>query len=184
MATPTPDNATGTDLAARHGVTAVEGRLNATGKRFAVVAAKFHRRLVDLLVDGAIDALVSYGASRGDIRVVRVPGAWEVPLALEALAAAGGADGLIALAVVVRGETAHFDVICSGCARGVAEVTSRHRVPIGFGVLTCETSLQAQERAGGKAGNKGREAAEAAVEMADLLAELRSFEETKAAGAL
>jgi len=173
MATPTPVNSTVTDIAARHGVTLTEGRPDAAGKRFAIVAARFHRRLVDLLIDGAVDGLVRHGVARDVLRVVRVPGAWELPLALEELAAAGAVDGLVALAVVVRGETAHLDYICSGCARGVARVTSRHRVPIGFGVLTCETLRQAEERAGGEAGNKGLEAAEAAVEMADLVARLR-----------
>lgn len=174
MATPTPVDSTLTDIAARHGVTLVEGRQDAAGKRFAIVAAKFHRRLVDLLIDGAVDTLVGRGATRDDIRVVRVPGAWEVPLALAELARAGGFDALVALAVVVRGETAHFDYICSGCARGVEQVTFRHRLPIGFGVLTCETARQAEERAGGAAGNKGSEAAAAAIEMADLVGRLRS----------
>jgi 6,7-dimethyl-8-ribityllumazine synthase len=106
--------------------------------------------------------------------VVRVPGAWEIPAALFELAAPGKLDGLIALGVVIRGETPHFDFICTECSRGVAAVTERHRIPVGFGVLTCETSEQAQERAGGKAGNKGWEAAQAALEMADLFARLRA----------
>ena len=155
---------------------AIEGRLNASGKRFAVVAAKFNQRMVDPLVAGALDCLERHGASRGDLRLVRVPGAWELPLALEELAMAGGFDGLVALAVVVRGETPHFDYICGECSRGVARVIAAHHIPIGFGVLTCETSAQAEARAGGKAGNKGWEAAQATIEMADLAARLRAGE--------
>ena len=155
---------------------AIEGRLNASGKRFAVVAAKFNQRVVDPLVEGALDCLERHGASPDDLRVVRVPGAWELPLALEELAKAGGFDGLVALAVVVRGETAHFDYICGECSSGVARVTATHRIPIGFGVLTCETASQAEARAGGKAGNKGWEAAQATLEMADLVTRLRAGE--------
>ena len=152
---------------------AIDGRLDATGKRFAIVAARFNHRLVDLLVDGARDCLIRHGAAADDLLLVRVPGAWEVPLALEELAAAGGFDGLIAVAVVIRGETAHFDYICAECSHGVARVSAEHKIPIGFGVLTCETSEQAVERAGGKVGNKGWEAASAAIEMVDLTTRLR-----------
>ncbi len=155
-------------------IKAIEGRLEAAGKRFVIVAARFNQRLVDLLVEGARDCLVRHGASAEDVRLVRVPGAWELPLALEELATAGGVDGMVALAVVIRGETAHFDYICNECSRGVATVSVAHRIPIGFGVLTCETSAQAQERAGGKAGNKGWEAASAAIEMVDLATRLRA----------
>ncbi len=154
-------------------IEAIDGRLDATGKRFAIVAARFNHRLVDLLVEGATDCLTRHGAAAGDLTLVRVPGAWEVPLALEELAAAGGLDGMVALAVVIRGETPHFDFICAECSRGVARVSAQRRIPIGFGILTCETSAQAQERAGGKAGNKGWEAASAAIEVADLAARLR-----------
>ena len=152
----------------------IEGRLDAAGKSVAIVAARFNQRVVDSLVDGAVDCLRRHGVDREGLRVVRVPGAWEVPLALEELAAAGGFDALVALAVVIRGETPHFDYICSQCSRGVARVSLRHRIPIGFGVLTCETAEQAEARAGGKAGNKGWEAAQAAIEMRDLTAQLRA----------
>ncbi len=152
----------------------IDGRLDAAGKRFAIVAARFNHRLVDLLVDGARDCLIRHGAAADDLLLVRVPGAWELPLALDELAAGGGLDAMIALAVVIRGETSHFDYICGECSHGVARVSAEHRIPIGFGVLTCETSAQAAERAGGKAGNKGWEAASAAIEMADLASRLRS----------
>lgn len=156
----------------------LEGRLDAGGKRFAIVAARFNHRIVDLLVDGAVDCLGRHGLDRDHLTLVRVPGAWEVPQALEELAAvpAGGEprfDALIALAVVIRGETPHFDYICAECSRGAGRVAARYRIPIGFGVLTCEDSAQAMERAGGKAGNKGWEAAQAAIEMADLFSRLR-----------
>ncbi|HEX5758152.1 MAG TPA: 6,7-dimethyl-8-ribityllumazine synthase [Thermoanaerobaculia bacterium] len=149
------------------------GSLSGAGRRFGVVASRFNGRLVEPLIAGALDCLRRHGVEPKDIHLVRVPGAWEIPAALEELAAAGGADGLVALGVVIRGETAHFDYICAECSRGIAGVTARHRVPVGFGVLTCETTAQAEERAGGKAGNKGWEAALAALEMADLLSRLR-----------
>jgi len=150
------------------------GTLAGAGRKFGIVASRFNGRIVDLLVAGAVDCLKRHGVAAADLKVVRVPGAWEIPAALEELAAPGGLHGLVALGVVIRGETPHFEFICTECARGVAAVSERHRVPVGFGVLTCETSEQAQERAGGKAGNKGWEAALAALEMADLFARLRA----------
>jgi len=154
-------------------VQCIQGRLEAKGRSFGIVAARFNHRIVDLLTAGAIDCLSRHGAATEAISLIRVPGAWELPAALEELAAAESYDGLVALAVVIRGETAHFDYICAQCSRGVARVTAKYRIPIGFGVLTCEDSAQAMERAGGKAGNKGWEAALAAIEMADLLSRLR-----------
>ena len=156
-----------------HSSPPIQGRLDAGNRRFAVVAARFNSRLVDLLLAGAVDCLERHGAASGDIDVVRVPGAFELPLALDALAATGRYDALVALAVVVRGETPHFDYICNECSKGVSSVTQRHSLPVGFGVLTTEDSAQAAERCGGKVGNKGWEAAQAAVEMADLLATIR-----------
>ena len=151
----------------------IQGSLSANGRRFAVVASRFNSRVVELLVSGAVDCLRRHGAD--DITVVRVPGAWEIPQAAEELAAGEPRyDAIVALGVVIRGETPHFDYICSSCSRGLASLSKRHRIPVGFGVLTCDTSQQAEERAGGKAGNKGWEAALAALEMADLFARLRS----------
>jgi 6,7-dimethyl-8-ribityllumazine synthase len=153
------------------------GALNGAGRRFAIVVSRFNSRIGDLLVAGAVDCLRRHGVEPGEIHVVSVPGAWEIPQALEELATGGPGrekyDGLVAIGVVIRGETPHFDYICSQAARGIAGVAERHRVPVGFGLLTCDTSEQAQERAGGKAGNKGWEAALAALEMADLFAQLR-----------
>ena len=149
------------------------GALNGAGKRFAVVASRFNSRLADLLAAGAVDCLRRHGVAAADVHLVSVPGAWEIPQALEELAVAGGIDGLVAVGVVIRGETPHFDYICSEASRGIAGIARRHRLPVGFGLLTCETTEQAAERAGGKAGNKGWEAALAALEMADLFARLR-----------
>lgn len=154
-------------------IRAIEGRLNGAGKRFGVVASRFNGAVVERLVSGALDCLERHGVEPGSIRLVRVPGAWEIPLALAELAAAGEVDALVALGVVVRGETPHFDQICAQASAGISRVSLEHRLPIGFGLLTCDTSAQAQERSGGKAGNKGWEAAQAALEMADLLARLR-----------
>jgi 6,7-dimethyl-8-ribityllumazine synthase len=150
------------------------GSLNGAGRRFAVVASRFNARIGDQLVAGALECLRRHGVEPGDIQLVRVPGAWEIPQAAEEIAAAGKIDALVAVGVVIRGETPHFDYICSACSQGLARVAERHRLPVGFGVLTCDTSEQAQERAGGKAGNKGWEAAIAALEMADLFSRLRA----------
>lgn len=149
------------------------GALNGAGRRFGIVASRFNSRIGDLLVAGAVDCLRRHGVEPGDVHLVSVPGAWEIPQALEELVVVGKVDGLVAIGVVIRGETPHFDYICAQASRGIAAVAERHRVPVGFGLLTCDTSEQAQERAGGKAGNKGWEAALAALEMADLFARLR-----------
>ncbi len=150
------------------------GHLDGTGKRLALVASRFNARLVDSLLSGAVDCCIRNGVQAEDLLVVRVPGAWEIPQALDLLAQRGGFEALVALGVVIRGETAHFDYICAECSRRTSEVSRRYSIPVGFGVLTCENSAQAQERCGGKAGNKGWAAAEAALEMADLFARLAS----------
>jgi 6,7-dimethyl-8-ribityllumazine synthase len=151
--------------------------LSGAGRRFGIVASRFNARIGDLLVAGAVDCLRRHGVAPGEIHLVSVPGAWEIPPALEELAVAGKVDGLVAIGVVIRGETPHFDYICAQASRGIAAVAERHRVPVGFGLLTCDSSEQAAERAGGKAGNKGWEAALAALEMADLFAQLRDGSE-------
>ena len=153
------------------------GALSGAGRRFGIVASRFNARVGDLLVAGAVDCLRRHGVAPADIHLVSVPGAWEIPQALGELAVVGkgdgGVDGLVAIGVVIRGETPHFDYICAQASRGIAAVAEQHRIPVGFGLLTCDTSEQAVERAGGKAGNKGWEAALAALEMADLFARLR-----------
>ena len=145
---------------------------DAAGVRFGLVAARFNGLIVERLVEGAREFLLSRGVAIDNLLLVRVPGAWEIPAALNALADSGKVDALVALGAVIRGETPHFDFICNECAAGCARVTARTGIPVGFGVLTCNDARQAAERAGGKAGNKGEEAAEAALEMANLL---RSF---------
>jgi 6,7-dimethyl-8-ribityllumazine synthase len=138
------------------------------GWRFGIVASRFHAELVDRLLDGATACLREHGVAGDGVAVVRVPGAWEIPVALHWLAARGRFDGLVALGLVLRGETAHFEYISAECSRGVAAVAERHGLPVAFGVLTCDTLEQAVARAGGVAGNKGWEAALAALEMAEL----------------
>ena len=147
---------------------------DAAAFRLGLVAARFNGRIVEALIDGAREALLERGVLPENIELVRVPGAWEIPPALDALADSGRFDALVALGAVIRGETPHFDYICSECAAGCARVTARTGRPVGFGVLTCDNESQATARAGGKAGNKGQEAAEAALEMAQLLRSLRA----------
>ncbi len=152
----------------------VKTAVEAAGFRFGLVASRFNGSVVECLLAGARQTLRENGVAEEDIELVRVPGAWEIPAALDALADTGRFDGLVALGAVIRGETPHFDYICNECAAGCARVTARTGLAVGFGVLTCDDADQAAARAGGKAGNKGEEAAEAALEMARLLPSLRS----------
>ena len=145
-----------------------------TGRRIGVIASRFNGRIVEKLIEGAVGCLEEHGVDSADIDVVRVPGAWELAQAAEELAALGNKDALLALGVVIRGETPHFDHLCAECARGLGQVAIKYRVPISFGVLTCNSAEQAEERAGGRGGNKGREAAQAALEMAGLFEDLRA----------
>lgn len=147
-----------------------EGHLNASGRRFALVVARFNGFIVEQLVAGAIDALVRHGADPGDISIYRVPGAFELPMIAQRVAEKGGQDAIIALGAVIRGATPHFDYVAGEATKGLAQISLTHRVPVSFGLLTCDTIAQAIERAGTKAGNKGADAALAAVEMVDLLA--------------
>jgi 6,7-dimethyl-8-ribityllumazine synthase len=152
---------------------AVEGDLSAEGMRFAIVVARWNAVITDRLLEGALDALLRSGARRGDIAVVRVPGAWEIPAAARTLAneAARGAahlDAIITLGCLLRGETAHYEAIYNEVSRGIGQSQQETGIPHSFGVLTCETLEQALNRAGIKAGNKGFEAALAAVEMVSL----------------
>jgi 6,7-dimethyl-8-ribityllumazine synthase len=148
------------------------GGLHASGLRVAVVAARFNEAIVERLVDGATGALVRHGATPGDIRVAWVPGAFELPVALRALALGGEVDALIALGCVVRGDTPHFDYVAGESAAGSGAVAREHGIPVAFGVLTTDTWDQAVQRAGGKLGNKGAEAALAAIETVNLLRSL------------
>jgi 6,7-dimethyl-8-ribityllumazine synthase len=155
-----------------HDTRMIEGALRGDGRRFGLVASRFNGTLVDQLVAGAVDCLARHGTAAEAVEVVRVPGAWEIPVTLEWLAASGRFNALVALGVVLRGDTPHFDYICGECSRGTARVMERYGIPVAFGVLTCDTVEQAAARAGGKGGNKGWEAALAALEMADLRSRL------------
>jgi 6,7-dimethyl-8-ribityllumazine synthase len=150
----------------------VEGNLDARGLRFAIVASRFNDFIVERLLSGATESLLKHGVNADDIEIVRVPGAFEMPLALKKLAASRRHDALIALGCVIRGATPHFDYVSGEASRGLAQVGMSHEIPVGFGLLTVDTIEQAIERAGTKAGNKGVDAALSAIEMASLLRQL------------
>jgi 6,7-dimethyl-8-ribityllumazine synthase len=149
-----------------------EGELVARDIRFTIVASRFNDFIVDSLVRAAVSTLRRHGASDADIELVRVPGAFEMPLAVDKIAAARRCDGIIALGAVIRGATPHFDYVAGECTHGIAAAARAHGVPVGMGVLTVDTIEQAIERAGTKAGNKGEEAALAVIEMVNLLRRL------------
>ena len=150
----------------------IEGAMTVKDARFCLVVARFNSFVVESLLDGAVDTLKRHGANEDDITLVRVPGAFEMPLALEKLAAKGEYDAIIALGAVIRGGTPHFEYVAGECVKGMAQVTLKHGVPIAFGVLTVDTIEQAIERAGTKAGNKGAEATLSAIEMVNLLRQI------------
>ncbi len=147
---------------------AVQGNLNATGRRFAIVVARFNAFITERLLLSACDGLLRSGAARNDIEIVRVPGAFEIPLAARTLALTKKYDAIICIGCLLRGDTAHYDVIVNEVTRGIGQSAQETGVPHAFGVLTCENLEQAIDRAGLKMGNKGFEAAMAAVEMANL----------------
>ena len=150
----------------------VEGELVARDLRFAIIAARFNEFVVDPLMRGALDALKRHGVAEKQIEIVRVPGAFDIPIVARKLALSRRYEALIALGAVIRGQTPHFDYVAGECASGLARIALESGVPIGFGVLTTENMEQAIDRAGGKAGNKGADAALAALEMANLLRRL------------
>lgn len=147
---------------------AIEGDLSAEGMRFAIVVARWNAVITDRLLQGALDGLMRSGAKRADIEIVRVPGAWEIPSAARTLAESRRYAAIVTLGCLLRGETAHYEAIYTECARGIGQSQQETGVPHAFGVLTCETLEQALDRAGVKAGNKGFEAAIAAIEMASI----------------
>jgi 6,7-dimethyl-8-ribityllumazine synthase len=151
-----------------------EGQLVIRDERFCIISARFNEAIVDRLVEGAIDTLNRHGASDTQYDLVKVPGAFELPLAARRIAKTRTYDGIIALGTVIRGATPHFDFVCSECASGLNKVSLEFELPIGFGVLTTETIEQAVERSGTKAGNKGVDAALAAIEMVSLLRQLNN----------
>lgn len=148
----------------------IEGSLVApSGARFALVASRFNAFIVDRLVEGALDALARHGVDAKNVFVVRVPGAWELPVAVERIAKKKKVDAIIALGAVIRGATPHFDYVAGEAVKGIAHAQSASGVPVAFGVLTTDTIEQAIERAGTKAGNKGWDSAQSALEMVNLL---------------
>lgn len=151
----------------------IEGKLDATGLRFGIIVSRFNSFIAERLLDGALDALVRNGADETTIDVVRVPGAFEIPLTAKKMAQAGSYDAIICLGAVIRGSTPHFDYVASEVSKGVAHVSLETGVPVSFGVLTTDTIEQAVERAGTKAGNKGFDAAMTAIETARVFREIR-----------
>jgi len=147
----------------------IEGNLTVNNARFCLVVSRWNSFIVDHLETGAIDTLKRHGATDDEVTIVRLPGAFEMPLVLDKVAATGDYDAIIALGAVIRGGTPHFEYVAGEAVKGMAHVTLKYGIPIAFGVLTVDTIEQAIERAGTKAGNKGGEAAASAIEMVNLL---------------
>ncbi|MBL8242982.1 MAG: 6,7-dimethyl-8-ribityllumazine synthase [Rhodanobacteraceae bacterium] len=152
----------------------IEGDFSAPRGRIALLASRFNELVVARLVEGARDALLRHGVSDEQLTLVRVPGAFELPLTADKLAASGRFDAIVALGCVIRGDTAHFDYVAGGAANGLMQVSLDHGLPVGFGVLTVDTLEQALDRAGAKAGNKGADAALAVIEQLNLVRQLES----------
>lgn len=150
----------------------IDGLMKADGLKVAIVATRFNDFIVDRLVGGAMDFLTRHGMNPDDACIIRVPGAFEVPLVCKKVAESGKYDGIVAVGCVIRGGTPHFDYVCGECAKGVAQVELASGTPIGFGLLTCDNLEQAIDRAGVKAGNKGVEAASAMLETVRVLEQL------------
>ena len=150
-------------------VNQIEGDFNATGAKVAIIAGRFNSFVVDHLTSGAVDCLVRHGANASDIDIMHAPGAFELPLLAQRVAAKKKYDAIIATGAVIRGGTPHFDYVAGECTKGLAQVSMQFDVPVAFGVLTVDTIEQAVERSGTKAGNKGVEAAMSAIEMINLL---------------
>jgi 6,7-dimethyl-8-ribityllumazine synthase len=157
------------NLSPSAGSRVLRGTFDARGRRFAIAAAAFNDIVVSKLVEGALPAFAAHGLGEDDLAVTWVPGAFELPFAARRLARSGGYDAVVCLGAVIRGETAHFDVVANECARGIAEASRDTDVPILFGVLTTDTLEQALSRAGGKHGNKGWDCAIAAMQMASVV---------------
>ncbi len=151
-----------------------EGNLLVNGGKFCIVASRFNSFIVEQLEAGAIDALVRHGANKADISVVRAPGAFELPVVVQRVAATKKYDAIIALGAVIRGGTPHFEYVAGECVKGIATVSLQYNIPVSFGVLTVDSIEQAIERAGTKAGNKGAEAAMSVIEMVSLFNNLEA----------
>ncbi|MDR2825441.1 MAG: 6,7-dimethyl-8-ribityllumazine synthase [Deltaproteobacteria bacterium] len=150
----------------------IEGKLSAQGLKIAVAAARFNDFVVESLIDGAVDYLTRHGLEQKNLVLVRVPGAFELPLICQKLAKSGKFDGIVALGAVIRGATPHFEYVCAEATKGIASVSLQTGLPIGFGLLTTEDLDQAVERAGGKAGNKGADSAAAMLEAIQVLKQI------------
>ncbi len=146
-----------------------EGNLSAKGLKVAVVAARFNDFIGDRLLSGALDTLVRSGADEDDIDIIRVPGSFEMPVVLRRLAEKRTYDAIICVGAIIRGSTPHFDYVAAEASKGIARISAEYGIPIGFGIITADTIEQAIERAGTKSGNKGRDAALTAIELANLL---------------
>lgn len=155
-----------------NGIEEIEGQLTIRGARIALLVSRFNGFIVESLLSGAIDTLKRHGAEAGDLQIIRVPGAFEMPLAAKRLAATKRYEAIVALGAVIRGGTPHFEYVAGECTKGLASVSMQYDVPIAFGVLTVDSIEQAIERAGTKAGNKGGEAAMSAIEMINVLREI------------
>lgn len=149
-----------------------EGHFSAQGGKFCLVSSRFNSFIVEQLENGAIDALVRHGVSKSDIHLVKAPGAYELPMVVQRIAASKKYDAIIALGAVIRGGTPHFEYVAGECVKGLAQISLQYDVPVSFGVLTVDSIEQAIERAGTKAGNKGAEAALSAIEMVSLFKNL------------
>ena len=154
----------------------IEGKLIGKGLKFALVASRFNDFIVSRLVNGAIDFLVRHGVLEEDIILIKVPGAFEIPVVAKKIAMSNKVDAVICLGAVIRGATPHFDYVASEVAKGIAHVALESNIPVTFGVLTTDTLEQAIERAGSKAGNKGAEAAQAALETVQVINQLKGLE--------
>jgi len=155
-------------------INTIEGNLTVEGGKFCIVASRFNSFIVEQLEGGAIDALIRHGANTDDIDLVKVPGAFELPMVVQRVAAMKKYDAIIAVGAVIRGGTPHFEYVAGECVKGIAQVSLQYDVPVSFGVLTVDTIEQAIERAGTKAGNKGGEAAMSAIEMVNLFNNLEA----------
>lgn len=153
-------------------ISVTEGNLAVDGARFGLLVSRFNSFITESLLGGAVDALLRHGADKKNLHVVRVPGAYELPLAAKKMAASGKYDAIVVLGAVIRGGTPHFEYVAGECTKGIAQVSMDAGIPVAFGVLTVDTIEQAVERAGTKAGNKGVEAALSAVEMVNVLKQL------------
>jgi 6,7-dimethyl-8-ribityllumazine synthase len=150
----------------------VEGRSNAQGLKIGVVVSRYNQFITEKLLDGALDGFKSHGGEDENVTIIHVPGAFEIPLIVEKMAASGKYDALVCLGAVIRGDTPHFDYVCDAVTRGIGDAVRTYKIPIGFGVLTTNNVQQAMERAGSKDANKGYEALLTAVEMVNVIRQL------------